>query len=59
MSATRNPARNNGKASKKKPGVSAKAYNGKTVGGYLPVTREARTAKRALLASTARDKKPQ
>jgi hypothetical protein len=46
MASTRNDKRNNGKASKKNPGVSPKAATGRTTGGYSPAALERRAARR-------------
>lgn len=49
----RNAARRNGKASKKHPGVSPGAHNGKSKGGYSlnPEAIEARQARKARRAA--------
>jgi hypothetical protein len=41
-----NPARRGGKAWKQRPGVSASAATGRTVGGFSPAAVQRRTAKR-------------
>jgi hypothetical protein len=43
----RNPARRNGKAWKKDPGVRPGTFTGRTVGGYSPAALQRRAAKRA------------
>lgn len=43
----RNPARRNGKAWKKNPGVNTGAFSGHTTGGYSPAALQRRAAKRA------------
>lgn len=55
-STTKNAARRNGKAWKKKPGVAAKAATGRTESGYSPATAMARAAKRALRDPALRTK---
>lgn len=47
----KNSERRCGKASKKHPGVSPKAHNGKTVDGYSPAAIERRKQKRKAVAA--------